>query len=336
MILQYLKNRIGIISLLLLLIIVWYVYIFLQFGDLNYFLYPLLLWGFVIFVYGMIDFICYQRKYRQLQKLKNAVEQAEENFPECNGGLEQLYQELFHLYHEMNTREKTRQDQETQERLQYFTMWVHQIKTPVSGLRLLLQQAEQGNELDIRDIRALMQEVFHIEQYVGMVLTYLRLEQHSSDLVIKEQRVDKELKQSIKKFATLFIQKGLSIEVDISDELVVTDSKWLSFILEQLLSNAVKYTNRGTVCVTFKNRQLVVRDTGIGIAGEDLPRIFERGYTGYNGRIDKQSTGIGLYLVGQVVKRIGATIEVVSETTKASQKGTTVTVTLPMKENLVE
>ena len=196
------------------------------------------------------------------------------------------------------------------EMIEYYTLWAHQIKTPIAAMRLLLQQEDSDRN------RELLSELFKIEQYVLMVLQYLRLESESSDLVLKTQNLDDIIRQAVKKYAPLFIRKKLTLVYEPVNCQVLTDEKWLEFVLEQILSNAIKYTKRGSVAVYMDDREektLVIADTGIGIAAEDVPRVFEKGFTGYNGRYDKRSTGIGLYLCRRVLNRLSHTIRIESE-----------------------
>ena len=167
--------------------------------------------------------------------------------------------------------------------------WVHQIKTPIAVMRLKLAD-------DTPEHHALAVELQRIEQYVDMVLQYIRLGSGSTDLVIREFPLDDLIRESVRKLAPQFVEKRLRLEFSPTEATVVTDQKWFVCILDQLLSNAVKYTPAGTVTIAFQDSILTVSDTGIGIAPEDLPRIFEKGYTGMNGRLGQKSSGLGLYL----------------------------------------
>lgn len=172
--------------------------------------------------------------------------------------------------------------------MDYYTLWTHQIKTPIAAMRLLLQEEEtHTGELE--------QELFKIEQYADMALQYQRLESLSSDLQLESCSLDGILRQALKKMATPFIRRRISLEFDGTGATVLTDEKWLTFVVEQLLSNALKYTPPGGRITLYleADKTLVVEDNGIGIRAEDIPRIFERGFTGFNGRMDKKSTGIG-------------------------------------------
>lgn len=177
-------------------------------------------------------------------------------------------------------------------------MWVHQIKTPIAAARLLLQEEET-------DIQAVQNRLFDIEQYVEMVLGYLRTEDMSSDICLKEVELDELVREQIHKFARIFIGKKISLDYHGVQEKVLTDEKWLGFVIGQILSNALKYTKNGKISIYMSGENshtLVIEDTGIGIREEDLPRVFEKGFTGYNGREEGRSTGIGLYLCGKIMK----------------------------------
>lgn len=190
----------------------------------------------------------------------------------------------------------------------YFTAWVHQIKTPLAVMRLQLQ-----NE-DTAENRALLAELFQMEQYVGMALSYARLNQATKDLVFRRTPLDDLLRQTIREFAPLLIRRKIALKYTPTKEIILTDSKWLLFLFEQLLSNAVKYTESGTISIRVEPGSVVViEDTGIGIAPEDVPRVFEKGYTGYNGRSGKKATGLGLYLVHQAAEMLNYRVSLTSQ-----------------------
>ena len=147
-----------------------------------------------------------------------------------------------------------------------------------------------------------------------MVLSYLRIGSKTNDFVFQKTALERVVKDVVHKYARQFIRRKLSLNMAEFHEIVLTDEKWLSFVIEQILSNALKYTRRGSVSIYIEGAQsLVIEDTGIGIAKEDLPRICEKGYTGYNGRDDKKSTGIGLYLCKIIMEKLGHGMTVTSE-----------------------
>lgn len=155
-----------------------------------------------------------------------------------------------------------------------------------------------------------------IEQYVEMALCYVHLDNDDSDLVIKKHLLDNIVKQAVRKYSGQFIRRKLTLVYEPLNVDVLTDEKLLLFVIEQVISNALKYTPRGKVEITLERPAepiLLIRDTGIGIAPEDLPRVFERGFTGNNGRSDKRATGIGLYLCRRICTKLGHTISAQSD-----------------------
>ncbi len=192
--------------------------------------------------------------------------------------------------------------------IDYYTMWVHQIKTPISAMKLLIQTSECEVSSDLSS------ELFKIEQYVEMVLSYIRLGSSENDFVIKEYNLDDIIKQAIRKYAPLFIRKKIALNFKNTNYTVLTDEKWLVFVIEQILSNAIKYTTKGTVSIyPLENKKLVIEDTGIGISEEDIPRIFDKGFTGYNGRTNKKASGLGLYLCKNILDKLSHKISIESE-----------------------
>lgn len=191
---------------------------------------------------------------------------------------------------------------ETRDALDYYTRWVHQIKTPIAVMRLMLAEDSPSNQ-------ELNQELFKIEQYAEMALQYTRLSDGANDLIIREYPLDEMIREALRKYAPRFIAKKLSLEYAPIGRTIVTDRKWFSCILEQLISNAVKYTRTGGVSIRMDDNTLIVEDTGVGIANDDLPRIFEKGYTGANGRIGENSSGLGLYLARKAADLIGVTLK---------------------------
>ena len=211
-----------------------------------------------------------------------------------------------------------------QEMTDYYTLWAHQIKTPIAAMRLLFQETPQP-ELEV--------ELLKIEQYVEMVLGYLRLGSGSTDYVFREESLDLMLRQAVRKYARLFILKKISLDFQETNRSVVTDEKWLSFVIEQLLSNALKYTPEGGQIRIYNDGEtVVIADNGIGIQEEDLPRVFEKGFTGFNGRENRKSTGIGLYLCREVMDRLNHDSSISSR----PGQGTLVRLDLSRKRSFVE
>ena len=224
--------------------------------------------------------------------------------------------------------------EELREKEDFFALWAHQIKTPIAALKLLFQDEDSS----IGDCK---RELFKIENYVSMALNYLRFEDMSGDMVLEKCQLEPVIKQVVKKFSTIFIYQHLTVSLENLDKEILTDEKWISFVLEQILSNALKYTKEGGIKIfareinaeheiekdsdstdnrdtnqdiAFQNAiEIVIRDTGVGIKREDLPRVFDKGYTGYNGRIDKKASGLGLYMCKGVCDKLGHKIRIESE-----------------------
>ena len=211
--------------------------------------------------------------------------------------------------------------------LDYYTLWVHQIKTPIAASKLLvedLQEQTLKNQLE--------QELFKIDSYTNLVLQYLRLESFHDDLVVKRENIEDLVKDIVKKYALFFIQQGLRLDLHDLNHTIITDKKWFVVILEQVLSNSLKYTSQGGIEIFFKEDTLYIKDTGLGIQDADLLRVFERGFSGYNGRLTHQSSGLGLYLSKKIADELGHELHLQS----VVGEGTTVMITFKEKKLLFE
>ena len=201
--------------------------------------------------------------------------------------------------------------------MDYYTLWVHQIKTPIAASQLLVQDVTD------RNIKSLLeQEIFKIDAYTHLVLQYLRLENFHDDLQLKQVALEHLVKEVVRKYSLFFIQKGLTINLDDLDVKVISDEKWLLVIIKQVLSNSLKYTKNGGIEVYFKDNTLYLKDSGIGIKDSDILRVFERGFSGYNGRLTQQSSGLGLYLSKKIADQLGHDISISSQV----GQGTTVSI----------
>lgn len=242
-----------------------------------------------------------RRRLKSLQLIRGLIDLTERGLPEPESALEEEYQRMLEQIREDQLAQANLQQRRYDDMMAYYTLWAHQIKTPIAAMKLQLQNEDTALS------RTLSSDLFRIEQYVEMVLMFLRLDADSTDYVIREYDLEAIVRQAVKKFAGEFITRKIRLDFRPLNARVVTDEKWLSFVIEQVLSNALKYTPQGGCVSVFMElpMTLCVRDTGIGIAAEDLPRVFEQGYTGRNGRGDKQATGIGLYLCRRVMKNLG-------------------------------
>lgn len=260
--------------------------------------------GAVLFAVGYVRFL---RRHRELEGLLRRAGEPVLPLPPARDLLEADYQALLNAVCAGRTRLAAENENRLRDMTDYYTLWAHQIKTPMAAMDLLLQEEgpPRRTELEV--------ELVKIGQYVEMVLGYLRLGSDATDYVLREVPLDDILRGAVRKFAKLFILKKITLDLRETGRTVLTDEKWLRFVVEQVLSNALKYTPEGgAIRIYGDGDTLVVADSGIGIRPEDLPRVFEKGFTGYNGREDRKSTGIGLYLCRQVMDRLNHGIAVTS------------------------
>ena len=314
----YIRERIWFILLAALCAGIFAVVLFLYQLPVEAVGYAGLLCTVVLGVVTGADFFVYRRKVLLLESLQGQAALLLDQLPEPHGPKEEAYHALLLELDADRRNAISASDARQRETVDYYSTWAHQIKTPIAAMGLILQgdESEQG-----RDLSA---ELFRIERYVELVMSYLRLDGGSTDYLIREYQLDSILRHAARKYAPLFIRGKVGLDMQETGLRVLTDEKWLQLVVEQVLSNAVKYAPGGHVKVWNDGTWLFIEDDGAGIAQEDLPRIFERGFTGCNGRMDKRATGIGLYLCRQICGRLGHTIAVDSEL----GRGTKVTIGL--------
>lgn len=290
--------------------------------------YSLLLCSFITFIFIVTDYISFIKKHRALKILKENISISNEHMPYPTNIIEKDYQDLIEALFKANKKITTEVHSKYAEMADYYTLWIHQIKTPISAMKLILQSSNMPDNCE------LSAELQKIEGYAQMVLSYLRLESDSTDYIIRKYSLDQIIKQAVRKYSSQFIRKKIKLKYQSVDVNVLTDEKWLLFVVEQILSNALKYTNSGgEISIYLKTEQvLCIRDSGIGISPDDLPRIFEKGFTGYNGRTDKKASGIGLYLCRRICTKLGHQITASSE----SGIGTEIMLDLSSNDMLTE
>ena len=288
--------------------------------------YTALLSGVLALLLALLDLRRFALCHRQLSDALKSIRVSDEQLPPPENLIEEDYRLLIRALGEEKQRQTSAMDLRMSDMQDYFTLWAHQIKTPIAAMRLILQTKPENSATEIEG------ELFRVEQYVEMVLNYLRLDSDSTDFVFKTCALDGIIRQCVRKYAKQFIRKKISLEYQGTTLQVLTDEKWLCFVIEQILSNALKYTAAGSIRIFTQGETLVIADTGMGIAPEDLPRVFEKGYTGYNGRTDKKATGIGLYLCKKILQKLGHGISISSEV----GKGTRVSIDLSREELTVE
>ena len=308
-------------------------------------------------------FVGYLRYSIKVKVLSNALKRPVEEqaqLPEATDDVEILYHRLLENQSIARSESESSAAVRQSQMRDYYSMWVHQIKTPISAMKLLLEAEreelgqlmcdEEQSQCQTADMTggnisaaglndaakqpaafkelsdnldSLEDELFRIEEYVSMALQYQRVSSTENDFVLEKVSVDDIIRDTIKKYAKVMIRRHIGINYSGTGQEVYTDGKWLGFILEQILSNAIKYTPRGFVTIETAEEKdrffITIKDTGIGIKAEDLPRVFEKGYTGYNGHADKKATGIGLYLCRQMADKLGHTIRMESELGKGTK-----------------
>ena len=282
----------------------------------------------------LVGFFRYSSKVKALSNaLKRPVEE-QALLPEATDDVEILYHRLLENQSIARSESESSAAIRQSQMRDYYSMWVHQIKTPISAMKLLLEAEreelgflicddEQSQCLLSDNMDSFEDELFRIEEYVSMALQYQRVSSTENDFVLEKVSVDGVIRDTIKKYAKIMIRRHIGINYSGTGQEVYTDGKWLAFMLEQILSNAIKYTPQGFVTIETAEEKdrffITIKDTGIGIKAEDLPRVFEKGYTGYNGHADKKATGIGLYLCRQMADKLGHTIRMESEIGKGTK-----------------
>lgn len=282
----------------------------------------------------LVGFFRYSSKVKALSNALKRLVEEQAQLPEAADDVEILYHRLLENQSIARSESESSAAIRQSQMRDYYSMWVHQIKTPISAMKLLLEAEreelgqlmcddEQSQCLLSDNMDSFEDELFRIEEYVSMALQYQRVSSTENDFVLEKVSVDGVIRDTIKKYAKIMIRRHIGMNYSGTAQEVYTDGKWLAFMLEQILSNAIKYTPQGVVTIETAEEKyrffITIKDTGIGIKAEDLPRVFEKGYTGYNGHADKKATGIGLYLCRQMADKLGHTIRMESEIGKGTK-----------------
>lgn len=286
--LDYMKNQSVILFGYLLVCIVFITISVLATLDIEYVFLGIEILGFILLIYLIVHWF-------QYQKLSDVKDDNERLLNENKN----LKSEMLNQKDDLNA---------------YFLMWLHQIKTPMTVSKLLLEKPDDTTNTKLK------MQLMYIEQYINMAMNYLKMIDHSTDMDITEVNLDDIIKNLLKKYSLLFIHNHISLEYQSNLTYVISDSQWLTILIEQILSNALKYTENGKIAIQYleEKHALEIRDTGIGIRSEDIPKIFDRGYSGFNGRMNEKSSGLGLYLARKISERLNIQIEVESKLSKGS------------------
>ena len=307
MLVEFLKRKASAIGLFILFSLFVGGWFFFNDLDMNALGYPLVTTVIVGICLLIVSYRKTLSKHKQLTGLVDFVNVTDE-LPEASTIIEQDLTELIGRLDRVYQTTLTDFNDHTKATDDYYTMWVHQIKTPIAAMKLKL------DKMDSEDAAALKSQLLRIEQYAEMVLIYRRLEFTETDYRFAEVELDDIVKEAVRKFRTEFINKHINLRYEIEPMTILTDEKWLTFVIEQLLSNSLKYTGKGYIRIYVDDLgRLSVEDSGIGIMEEDIPRIFEKGFTGRNGRMDKRASGIGLYLCKRICDNLSSEITVESK-----------------------
>ncbi len=286
---KFIKTEVKIcVAVFIVLLIFFFVFLFANL-DFSLFYLSLEIVTFCLLIYLFICWVTFKKK---------------ENLQE------QVNQLLIENRQLKNTIDIERKDLE-----EYFLLWVHQIKTPITVSDLILQKEKNPYTCQLKE------QMFYIREYTNMAINYMKLKDRQADMDIAEVEIDKLLKTLLRKYSGLFIDKNISLDYQPIDTKIITDAKWATILIEQILANALKYTTSGKITLSFDRDKnaLKVKDTGIGIKSEDINKIFDRGYSGFNGRINEKSSGIGLYLVKKIAILLNIKIEVCSTVNVGSE-----------------
>ena len=286
--LDYMKNQSVILFGYLLVCIVFITISVLATLEIEYVFLGIEILGFILLIYLIVHWF-------QYQKLSDVKDDNERLLNENKN----LKSEMLNQKDDLNA---------------YFLMWLHQIKTPMTVSKLLLEKPDETTNTKLK------MQLMYIEQYISMAMNYLKMIDHSTDMDITQVNLDDIIKNLLKKYSLLFIHNHISLEYQSNLTYVISDSQWLTILIEQILSNALKYTENGKIAIQYleEKHALEIRDTGIGIRSEDIPKIFDRGYSGFNGRMNEKSSGLGLYLARKISERLNIQIEVESKLSKGS------------------
>ena len=326
---QYLKNQLPVILINLLGMLALALFLIASGNSIQTVLFILVVW-LIVLASCLLLFYFSRKKY--LDKLLDMTEKLDERYllPEIMQEPERADEQVF--YQIMKMAEKSMLERigevqrERKEYKEYIEQWIHEVKTPITAIKLICE----NNRCSFT--RELMAELENINRFTEQALYYARSEHTEKDYSVREINLSDIVHGAIADNKYLLRQNNVAVTVEDVEYSIYSDDKWLRFILDQLISNAVKYRTDQPVLHFFAVKKidsviLSVSDNGIGIPQGDLPRIFEKGFTGQNGRTIHSSTGIGLYLCGRLCDKLGIGISASSE-----GKGTTISLSFHIND----
>ena len=293
------------------------------------------IWFFPLSTYILIEYMKYRKYFSNINNILESLDKKyllpevlqEPNFM-VGENINDILKELSRDMHEQVKHYRNIQE----EYREYIEMWVHEIKTPIASSKLLIEN--NTNEVT----RKIDTQMDRIENYVEQVLYYSRSDEVGKDYIIKKVGLSKLVKDVIKRNQRDFISKRISLQLGDLDEIIYSDTKWVEFILNQIIGNAIKYSKGKDDKIEIYLKKissavvLTIKDHGVGIIERDLNRVFEKGFTGENGRKFGKSTGIGLYLCKKLTDKLGLGLQVQSE----ENVGTEISIIFPKSENISE
>ena len=307
---RYWKNRLPFLLTNLVCMAALTVFLLVCGNSVSAVVLILIVWALILLT-GLV--LTYWKRKRQMKKLLDMAEQLSERYlisevmelPEQ--AEDQVYYQLLKMAGKSMLEQIGEVERERLEYKEYIEQWIHEIKTPITAMKLLCE----NHRTDWT--KELLLELEKTNRFTEQALYYARSEHTEKDYSVREMALSQVVHQAIADNKYLLLQGGMRLEVEEMQDTVYSDEKWVRFILNQLIANAVKYrTEQPVLRISTHKRQdqviLVVEDNGIGIAASDLPRIFEKGFTGQNGRMIQQSTGIGLYLCKRLCEKLGIEI----------------------------
>jgi OmpR family two-component system sensor histidine kinase YxdK len=297
---------INFIQMLLILLVVW----MNGFQQLSLLLYALFLGTFVLTIYLISRYMTHRKFYH---RLTSQISRLDEVFEALDPSpVSAALSDLLKVQHRLYINDLQQQEKKRNDHLTFINQWVHQMKTPLSVIELIIQDREDEQMTSIQE------ETDKLEKGLEMVLYAARVEVFEQDFHVQSVSLKSTIDQAIRENKRLFIKNQVYTDVHLSHTMVESDEKWLEFVFNQIITNAIKYSaGKGQKVYIYdekdeKGTHLIIRDKGVGIPKTDVKRVFDPFFTGENGRIYRESTGMGLYLVKEVCEKLGHEVEIES------------------------
>ena len=331
-ILQYIKDKsLFLIINLILFFIVFIISIYTNI-SIQFIIVIFMLWFLPLISYIILEFIKFNKYYKNVVSICDSLDKKyllseiieEPDFAEGKILYDLLSETNRSMRESINYYKNIQKEYE-----EYIEMWIHEIKTPIASTLLLIE-----NNIDIMPL-GIKEQIKNIENYVEQVLYYSKINDVNKDYIVKSVNLELVVKNVIRKNASDFINKKISINLDDINENVYTDSKWIEFIINQIISNSIKYSVKISPKISINliknenNTILTIEDNGVGITDKDIRKVFEKGFTGNNGRKFGRSTGMGLYICKKLCDKLGIGINIISK----ENEGTKISLAFPYDKN---